>query len=89
MNIIPFRKEHLIEARKIALENYCEEKVKCPELPNILEVPQLDYFAENGLGVVAFFKLISDHSKIKLKAFGTIRNYMELCAVYLWKYKNA
>lgn len=54
MNIVNFEKQHIREAKTIALANYNEEKQLVKELPQISDVPDLTEFAENGLGVVAF-----------------------------------
>ena len=54
MNIIDFEKKHIEEAKKIALENYYEERQLVKELPEITDIPDLEIFAENGLGVAAF-----------------------------------
>ncbi len=53
MNIVDFEKKHVEEAKAIALANYYEEKQSVKELPQVNEMPDLDEFAENGLGVVA------------------------------------
>ena len=54
MDIISFKKEHIDEAKAIALANYYEEKQFVKELPDVSEPPDLGEFAGNGLGVAAF-----------------------------------
>lgn len=54
MNIVDFEKKHVKEAMAIAIANYDEEMRAVPELPQMNEIPELDEFAENGLGVAAF-----------------------------------
>lgn len=54
MTIIDFEKKHIEEAKAIALENYMEERQLVKELPEISTIPDLEMFAENGLGVAAF-----------------------------------
>lgn len=51
--IVDFTLGHVPAATKLALANYQEECSKCEVLPTINELPDLHYFAENGLGVVA------------------------------------
>lgn len=53
MNIVNFEKEHINEAKGIALANYLEEKQFVKELPQVNDIPDLSEFAENGLGVAA------------------------------------
>ena len=57
IKIIDFRKEHIAEAKKIALANYIEERAAAtvlPEINSVDQLPCLDRFAENGLGAVMF-----------------------------------
>lgn len=54
MDIFNFEKKHVKEATEIALANYDKERqfVKC--LPQMRDIPDLNDFAGNGLGVAAF-----------------------------------
>ena len=54
MRFKKFSKEHIEEARKLALNNYEEERLAVPELPAVDSIPMVELFAENGLGIVAF-----------------------------------
>lgn len=54
MNIVSFEKEHIDEAKAIALDNYQEERQFVKDLPEISELPDLNELAGNGLGVAAF-----------------------------------
>lgn len=54
MNIVDFKKQHMEEARVLALANYEEERQFVKELPPISDIPDLSDFATNGLGVAAF-----------------------------------
>ena len=54
MNIVSFEKEHIDEAKAIALANYQEERQFVKDLPEISELPDLNELAGNGLGVAAF-----------------------------------
>lgn len=54
MKIIDFEKKHVESAKLIAAANYYEEREYVPILPSIDSLPDLDYFANNGLGVAAF-----------------------------------
>ena len=54
MNILNFEKKHVKEATEIALANYNDERQYVKELPQVCDVPDLNGFAENGLGVAAF-----------------------------------
>ena len=54
MTFKKFSKEHIEEARKLALNNYEEERLAVPELPAVDSIPMVELFAENGLGIVAF-----------------------------------
>lgn len=56
MKILDFEMQHIEEARAIAASNYKEECEYVPVLPDIMTIPDLDMFAENGLGVAAFEK---------------------------------
>ena len=53
MKLVDFNQSHVESARLIVMENYCEEQKAVPCLPEIDMVPELEYFAENGLGVAA------------------------------------
>ena len=53
MIIVDFEKRHTDAAKALALANYQEERNHVPELPDSPEVPDLSWFAENGLGVAA------------------------------------
>lgn len=53
MEFVTFGKEHLEDAKKIAWENYLEERAFVPALPENVVLWDLNYFAENGLGVAA------------------------------------
>lgn len=54
MDISDFKKEHVREATEIALANYNDERQSVKELPLVCDIPDLNSFAGNGLGVVAF-----------------------------------
>ncbi|MDU6264160.1 MAG: GNAT family N-acetyltransferase [Anaerocolumna aminovalerica] len=54
MIITDFTQEHIEEALKIAKANYEEERRFVPILPTVDVLPDLEEFAENGLGVSAF-----------------------------------
>lgn len=54
MNILSFEKKHVEEATAIALANYYDERQFVKELPQVCDIPDLNGFAENGLGVAAF-----------------------------------
>lgn len=54
MIIVDFTPIHLEEASALALANYEEERAAVPTLPAVRELPALDEFAENKLGVAAF-----------------------------------
>lgn len=54
IDILNFEKEHVKEATKIALANYYDERRFVEELPQLCDIPDLDGFAENRLGVAAF-----------------------------------
>ncbi len=54
MNILNFEKEHVEEATEIAHANYCDERQFVKELPQTCDIPDLNGFAGNGLGVAAF-----------------------------------
>ena len=53
MRIVDFDKSHVESAMLIAKANYYEEREAVPCLPEIEAVPDLEYFAGNGLGVAA------------------------------------
>lgn len=54
MRISNFEPKHVEFARMLAIENYNEERVHVTALPAIDSFPQIEDFAHNGLGVVAF-----------------------------------
>lgn len=54
MKIIDFDKNHVKNAKLIAVANYNEEREHLPILPSIEVLPDLEYYASNGLGVAAF-----------------------------------
>lgn len=54
MKILDFEKKHVESAKLIAAANYYEEREYVPILPSIDALPDLGYFASNGLGVAAF-----------------------------------
>lgn len=54
MDIFNFEKQHIKEAAALALANYYDERQFVKELPQVCDIPDLDVFAENGLGVAAF-----------------------------------
>ena len=53
MNIVTFEKHHIKEAKAIAFANYQKERQMVSSLPEIGELPDLTWFAQNGLGVAA------------------------------------
>lgn len=53
MNIVTFEKQHIEEAKALAFANYQEERSIVDTLPEIERIPDLGWFAENGLGVAA------------------------------------
>ena len=54
MEISDFEKKYVQEATEIALANYYDERKYVKELPQVCDIPDLNGFAENGLGVAAF-----------------------------------
>lgn len=54
MMITNFSRDHIEEAKTIARANYEEERQFVPILPEVENMPDLSYFADNGLGVAAF-----------------------------------
>ncbi|MBT9776694.1 GNAT family N-acetyltransferase [Clostridium sp. MCC353] len=54
MIVTDFKECHIKEAQRIAHENYDEERMHTPILPEIEIFPDLTNFAANGLGVAAF-----------------------------------
>lgn len=54
MKIVRFGKEHMKAAKNLARENYREACRKISMLLAMGEIPDLDDFADNGLGVAAF-----------------------------------
>lgn len=54
MKIIDFNKNHVKNAKQIAIANYNEEREHVSALPSIEVLPDLEYYASNGLGVAAF-----------------------------------
>ncbi len=53
MRIVDFDRSHVEPALQVAKDNYFEERGEVPFLPEIEAVPNLEYFAGNGLGVAA------------------------------------
>lgn len=53
MYIVHFEKEHVKDAMTLAMTNYKEERSCVADLPEMLEVPNLEEFISNGLGVAA------------------------------------
>jgi len=53
VNIVTFEKQHIEDAKAIAFANYAEERSIVVTLPEIKQMPGLDWFARNGLGVAA------------------------------------
>lgn len=53
MQIIDFTADHIEAAARLARQNYEEERGFVPALPPVDKLPDLTYFAENGLGVSA------------------------------------
>lgn len=54
MDILDFEKQHRKEAAALALADYYDERQFVKELPEVCDIPDLNGFAENGLGVAAF-----------------------------------
>lgn len=54
MQIVDFTATHIEQAMNIAKQNYEHERGHVSALPRIDTVPELAWFAENGLGVAAF-----------------------------------
>lgn len=54
MNIVDFKQEHIEEASLLAMSNYNEERIYVTGLPEVSQIPDLQSFADNGLGVAAF-----------------------------------
>ncbi|MDD3193102.1 MAG: GNAT family N-acetyltransferase [Oscillospiraceae bacterium] len=54
MELLDFRREHILQAMGIAMENYQEERAAVPALPAVASLPDLAPFALNGLGCAAF-----------------------------------
>lgn len=53
MRIVDFSEKHIEAAAEIAKQNYNLERERVPSLPEIVDWPDLGYFAHNGLGVTA------------------------------------
>lgn len=53
MQIVDLNTEHLEDAAKIAKFNYEEERSKVSALPEVCNLPDLNHFADNNLGVAA------------------------------------
>ena len=53
IKIYDFEKNHVEAAQRMAMMNYKEERVLVPALPNLDELPGLEDYAINNLGVVA------------------------------------
>lgn len=54
MNILNFEKKHIEEATELALTTYYDGQQIVKELPKVCDIPDLNAFAENELGVAAF-----------------------------------
>ena len=54
LDILNFEKQHIKEATALALANYYDERQFVKELPQVCDIPDLNDFSENGLGVAAF-----------------------------------
>lgn len=54
MHIIDFTREHITNAKELALLCYKEEQSKVPVLPKAEELLDLTYFADNGFGAAAY-----------------------------------
>lgn len=54
MDIVNFEKQHVKEAAALALASYDKERQFVKELPQVCDIPDLNGFAGNGLGVAAF-----------------------------------
>jgi len=54
MRIVDFSRDHVAEAALLALAMYEEERRCVPTLPPVGAMPDLAYFADNGMGVAAF-----------------------------------
>ncbi len=50
MEIKRFTEEYIDKAAQIARDNYDEERRAVAELPELAQLPDLAYFAKNGLG---------------------------------------
>lgn len=54
IDVLNFEKKYVKEATTIALASYYDERQFVKELPQVCDIPDLNAFAENGLGVAAF-----------------------------------
>ena len=54
MKIVDFTVEHIKAAVQLAKQNYEDERGFVPALPPVDRLPDLNAYAENGLGVAAF-----------------------------------
>jgi len=54
LEIVKLEKAHLIEAERLAMENYQEECSKVNSLPMVTKLPELEVFTQNDFGVAAF-----------------------------------
>lgn len=54
MKITVFKREHIEEANILALTAYEEERRSVMALPEVVTFPDMNYFADNGMGVAAF-----------------------------------
>jgi len=61
MHIKDFTQQDIESAKKLALENYNEERGATPFLPMVEDVPDLSEFASNGLGVAMFEGLLGQN----------------------------
>jgi GNAT superfamily N-acetyltransferase len=54
IEIFDFDKNHVEEAQKLAISDYSAERAVVAELPDIKDIPHLEWFAENKKGVAAY-----------------------------------
>ena len=54
MHIVDFTADHIEAAVQLAKQNYEDERSFIPALPHVDRLPDLNPYAENGLGVAAF-----------------------------------
>lgn len=56
MELLNFCSSHISQAKRLAWENYQEQRQAVPALPEIFHLPDMEELAENGLGCAAFEK---------------------------------